>query len=92
MAVKATFTGRFPLSQITLRPAPEFYILPQFSLIAAAARHACYISITISRTHSPSSPSTHSCGNVGQLAYFGNFQREYPGLRDINIGKTFPAG
>ncbi|SUH37671.1 ribonuclease T [Salmonella enterica subsp. enterica] len=27
---KATFTGRFPLSQITLRPAPEFYILPQF--------------------------------------------------------------
>ncbi|EDH6073212.1 ribonuclease T, partial [Salmonella enterica subsp. enterica serovar Typhi] len=22
---KATFTGRFPLSQITLRPAPEFY-------------------------------------------------------------------
>ncbi|EDE7748104.1 hypothetical protein AH580_13110 [Salmonella enterica subsp. enterica serovar Montevideo] len=27
---KATFTGRFLLSQITLRPAPEFYILPQF--------------------------------------------------------------
>ncbi|EDW2282856.1 hypothetical protein Y618_002357 [Salmonella enterica subsp. enterica] len=27
---KATFTGRFPLLQITLRPAPEFYILPQF--------------------------------------------------------------
>ncbi|EAX2551964.1 hypothetical protein AIR90_18570 [Salmonella enterica] len=27
---KATFTGRFPLSQITLRPAPEFYISPQF--------------------------------------------------------------
>lgn len=27
---KATFTGRFPLAQITLRPAPEFYILPQF--------------------------------------------------------------
>ncbi|EHC67359.1 hypothetical protein LTSEMIN_2956 [Salmonella enterica subsp. enterica serovar Minnesota str. A4-603] len=25
-----TFTGRFLLSQITLRPAPEFYILPQF--------------------------------------------------------------
>ncbi|EDZ08422.1 hypothetical protein SeJ_A2037 [Salmonella enterica subsp. enterica serovar Javiana str. GA_MM04042433] len=27
---KATFTGRFLLSQITLRPVPEFYILPQF--------------------------------------------------------------
>ncbi|EDR2769610.1 hypothetical protein AHZ37_001602 [Salmonella enterica subsp. indica] len=27
---KATFTGRFPLSRIILRPAPEFYILPQF--------------------------------------------------------------
>ncbi|MCL6395213.1 ribonuclease T, partial [Pectobacterium atrosepticum] len=27
---KATFTGRFLLAQITLRPAPEFYILPQF--------------------------------------------------------------
>ncbi|EAA5901107.1 hypothetical protein CBX33_13475 [Salmonella enterica] len=27
---KATFTGRFPLTQITLRPAPEFYISPQF--------------------------------------------------------------
>ncbi|EBU6059599.1 hypothetical protein C0655_09345 [Salmonella enterica] len=26
----ATFTGRFLLAQITLRPAPEFYILPQF--------------------------------------------------------------
>ncbi|EHC49773.1 hypothetical protein LTSEGIV_2454 [Salmonella enterica subsp. enterica serovar Give str. S5-487] len=28
--IKGTFTGRFLLSQITLRPAPEFYILPQF--------------------------------------------------------------
>ncbi|EBA7354365.1 hypothetical protein FNN88_10950 [Salmonella enterica subsp. diarizonae] len=27
---RATFTGRFPLSQIILRPAPEFYILRQF--------------------------------------------------------------
>ncbi|EDT5261204.1 hypothetical protein AVD96_001013 [Salmonella enterica subsp. enterica] len=27
---KATFTGRFLLAQITLHPAPEFYILPQF--------------------------------------------------------------
>ncbi|EBE7904260.1 hypothetical protein C2934_04655 [Salmonella enterica] len=27
---KATFAGRFLLSQITLRLAPEFYILPQF--------------------------------------------------------------
>ncbi|OZT37319.1 hypothetical protein CH228_28385 [Salmonella enterica subsp. enterica serovar Heidelberg] len=25
----ATFTARFLLSQITLRPAPEFYIFPQ---------------------------------------------------------------